>query len=226
MSQTHRPAVRKKKVLIVDDHELMRHGISQLIAHEKDLAVCAECEDAAGALKAIEQDKPDVAIIDITLKGSHGLELIKDVRIRWPDLPILVLSMHDESFYAERVLRAGARGYVTKAEASSRVIEGIRKVLDGQVYVSDHMASRMLCKLVGARPDGVSFALDKLTDREFEVFELIGQGLDSRQVAKRLHVSIKTVNAHREHIKKKLNLESATELLIYALQWAQLERSS
>ena len=133
----------KKKVLIVDDHELMRHGLVQLISQEPDLAVCGECEDVAGALKAIEQVGPDVAIIDITLKDSHGLELIKDIKVRWPDLPVLVLSMHDESFYAERVLRAGARGYVTKAEASSKVIEGLRKVLAGGVFVSDSMASKI-----------------------------------------------------------------------------------
>jgi len=216
----------KKKVLIVDDHELMRQGLEQLIGHEPNLEVCGQCEDAPGALRAIEKLKPDVAVVDITLKGSHGLELVKDIRIRWPELPVLVLSMHDESLYAERMLRAGARGYVTKAEASAKVIEGIWRVLEGKVYVSDSVASKVLDKMVGSKSDKPSFVLDALSDREFEVFELIGKGLESREIAQRLHVSIKTVNAHREHIKKKLNLTSGTELLIYALRWVQFERPS
>ena len=214
----------RKTVLIVDDHELMRQGLAQLIAQEPDLVVCGECEDAASAMKAIEKSRPDLAIVDITLKDSHGIELIKDIRARWPGLLVLVLSMHDELFYAERVLRAGARGYVTKAEASAKVVEAIRKVLGNGIYVSDAVASRVLCKMVGAKADTVSFALDALTDREFEVFELIGQGLESREIAERLHVSVKTVSTHREHIKQKLNLDSATELLMYAVQWAQIER--
>ena len=213
-----------RKVLVVDDHELMRMALVQLIGQEQDLVVCGETEDAPGALKAIEELKPDIAIVDISLKQSHGIELIKDIKVRWPDFLVLVLTMHDESFYAERVLRAGARGYVTKAEVSSKVIEGIRKVLDGEVYISDAMASKVLTKLVGQKGGQASFPIDTLSDREFEVFEMIGQGLQSREIARKLHLSRKTVDAHREHIKKKLSLETATDLLMYAVQWAQFER--
>jgi DNA-binding NarL/FixJ family response regulator len=213
-----------RRVLVVDDHELLRMALGQLIGQEADLTVCGEAEDAAGALRVIEELQPDIALVDISLKESHGIELIKDIKSRWPDLPVLVLTMHDESFYAERVLRAGARGYVTKAEVSSKVIEGIRKVLDGDVYVSDAMASKVLSKLVGGKGDATSFPIDTLSDREFEVFEMIGRGLQSRDIARRLHLSIKTVDAHREHIKKKLSLDSATDLLMYAVQWSQFER--
>ncbi|MBT3198477.1 MAG: response regulator transcription factor [Phycisphaerales bacterium] len=215
-----------KKVLIVDDHELMRLALSQLIGNEPDLVVCAEAEDVAGALKAIEQSKPDIAMVDISLKQSHGIELIKDIQIRWPDLPVLVLTMHDESFYAERVLRAGAKGYLTKAEVSSKVIEGIRKVLNGEVYISDAMASKVLTKLVGQKNGQLAFPIDTLSDREFEVFEMIGQGMQSKDIAQQLHLSKKTVDAHREHIKKKLGLETATDVLMYAVQWAQFERET
>ena len=215
-----------KKVLIVDDHELMRMAVAHLVAQEADLAVCGEAADVATALKAMDELKPDVAVVDITLKESHGIELIKDIRARRPDFPVLVLSMHEESFYAERVLRAGARGYVTKAEVSAEVIEGIRKVLKGEVYVSEAVASRMLTKLVGGKAGGPSFPIDTLSDREFEVFEMIGQGLQSRQIAHRLHLSVKTVDTHREHIKKKLSLDTATDLLLYAIQWAQFERET
>jgi DNA-binding NarL/FixJ family response regulator len=213
-----------RKVLIVDDHELMRMALGQLIAQEKDLVVCGEAESASDALKAIEKLKPDIAMVDISLKHSHGLELIKDIKIRWPDFPVLVLTMHDESFYAERVLRAGAMGYVTKAEVSSKVIDGLRKVLDGDVYISEAMASKVLTRLVGNKGGQPSFPIDTLSDREFEVFEMIGQGQQSKEIAQQLHLSKKTIDAHREHIKKKLILETATDLLMYAVQWAQFER--
>jgi DNA-binding NarL/FixJ family response regulator len=221
--QDNRP---RKKVLIVDDHQIMRFGLSQLIQEEPDLMVCGEAESPSAALKAVAQTDPDVVIVDISLKDGNGIELIKDIKVRWPDLPILVLSMHEESFYAERVLRAGARGYVTKAEVSARVIEGIRKVLDDGVYVSETIASKMLRKLVGRTSSIDTFPVDRLSDREFQVFELIGQGSQTRQIAERLHLSLRTVEAHREHIKGKLNLESATDLLTYAVQWYQFERGS
>lgn len=215
-----------KRILIVDDHPIMRQGLAQLIAQEPGLAVCGEAEDAHGALQAIGRLHPDVAIVDIALKEGNGLELIKDIKIRYPELAVLVLSMYDESIYAERCLRAGARGYVTKAEASSRVIEALREVLRGGVYVTQQMASKMLRKLVGGDPNLDSFPMDRLSDREFQVFELIGQGLQGREIAKKLTLSVKTVDAHRENIKKKLDLASATELLIYAVQWVQLDRRS
>ena len=216
----------RKKVLIVEDHPIMRSGLAQLIGHEPDLMVCGEAEDAHEALAAIEKLEPDIAVVDISLKNSSGIDLIKDIKIRWPKLAVLVLSMHEESFYAERALRAGARGYVAKAEVSAKVIDGIRQVLGGEVYVSEKITSKMLHKLVGGGKDLETFPIDRLSDREFEVFELIGEGLQTREVADKLHLSIKTVDAHRDHIKRKLKLDSATKLLKYAVQWVQMERDA
>ena len=215
-----------RQLLIVEDHPIMRSGLVQLINNEPDLKVCAEAEDVRGAMEAIEKTKPDLAVVDITLKNSSGLELIKDIKIRFPDILVLVLSMHDEAFYAERVLRAGALGYVAKADASTKVIEGIRRVLAGEVYVGEKIASKMLRRMVSGGIDASEFPLDRLSDREFEVFELIGQGMQTRQIAEQLHLSVKTIEAHREHIKHKLSLDSATELLKYAVQWTQAEQSS
>ena len=216
----------KARVLIVDDHPVMRAGLSQLIDQQPDFVVCGEADDAHGALKAVETARPDVAIVDISLKDTSGIELIKDIRIRHPKLAVLVLSMHNEVFYAERVLQAGAKGYVTKADPPAKVIEGLREVLAGRVYVSERIASKMLTRLAagGAGADGP--AVNRLSDREFQVFELIGQGLQTRQIAERLHLSAKTVETHREHMKKKLGIASATELLAYAVQWVQFERGS
>ncbi len=215
-----------KKILIIEDHPIMRSGLVQLIEQESDLVVCGEAEDAHGALKAIKESEPDVAVVDISLKDSNGIELIKDIKIRWPKLAVLVLSMHEESFYAERALRAGAMGYVAKAEVSAKVVDGIRQVLSGAVYVSEKITSKMLHKLVGKGKDSDVFPIDRLSDREFEVFELIGQGLQTRQVADKLHLSVKTIDAHRDHIKRKLKLDSAIELLKYAVQWVQLEQNT
>ena len=213
------------KVLIVDDHQIMRQGLATLIEQEDDLTVCDQADDIHGALDAIERSKPDIAIVDLSLKNCSGLDLIKDIQIRWPDLKIMVLSMHDESFYAERVLRAGAKGYVTKAEVATKVIDGLRAVLAGDIYISQKISEKMLRKMVGGKNKVDMFPLDRLSDREFEVFELIGQGLQSREVAERLHLSSKTIDAHRDHIKKKLDLDSATGLLTYAVQWVQFERN-
>ncbi len=213
------------RVLIVDDHQIMRQGLAALIDQEDDLEVCDQAEDIHEALGAIERSKPDIAIVDLSLKECSGLDLIKDIQIRWPDLKIMVLSMHDESFYAERVLRAGAKGYVTKAEVATKVIDGLRAVLAGDIYVSQKISEKMLRKMVGGKNKVDMFPLDRLSDREFEVFELIGQGLQSKEVAERLHLSSKTIDAHRDHIKKKLDLDSATALLTYAVQWVQFERN-
>jgi len=214
-----------KQVLVVDDHEIMRQGLVQLIEQEGDLAICGQAEDVGGALKAIADSRPDIALVDISLKDSSGIELIKDIRVRWPDMPVLVLSMHDESFYAERVLRAGAKGYVSKSEVSAKVIEGIRKVLAGELYVSEKVVSKILRSTVGKQTSDVA-PVDRLSDREFEVFELIGRGLQMREIAARLHLSLKTVEAHRENMKKKLGLDSAGALLTYAVQWIQIERDA
>ncbi len=220
------PPAEPTRILVVDDHPIMRAGLAQLIAEEPDLAVCGEAADAHGALEAVETLQPDLAIVDITLKDSSGIDLIKDLRVRRPKLPVLVLSMHDEMFYAERALRAGARGYVTKSEVADRIIEAVRKVLAGEVYVSGKVADKMISSMVGGRSDPKAFPIDRLTDRELQVLELIGEGLQTREIAGRLHVSVKTVDAHREHIKRKLDLDGANELVKYAVQWVQFERGS
>ena len=220
---TSDPNRGKIRVMVVDDHELMRAGLIQLIEQESDMEVCAQAADAHQALEVLDRCDPDVAIVDISLRDSSGIELIKDMKIRRPKLPVLVLSMHSESFYAERVLRAGARGYVTKDEASVKVIAGIRQVLAGEVYVSEKVAAKMLGRMIGRAPSE-SFPIDRLTDREFEVFELIGEGFSTREIARQLHLSIKTIETYREHIKAKLSLDGATELITYAVQWAQSER--
>ncbi len=214
----------RRKVLVVDDHPIVRQGLTQLIGQEADMYVAGGAEDAAGALDAIEKLQPDIALVDISLRETNGIELIKDIKIRHPRLPVLVLSMHQESFYAERVLRAGARGYVTKEEATERLIQAIRQVLSGQVYLSDRMASKMLSKLVEGRPGTDGMSIERLSDRELEVFEFIGHGLTTRQISQRLNRSIKTVESHRANIKRKLKLQNATELLQYAVQWVQSEK--
>jgi len=213
-----------RRVFIVDDHPVMRAGVRQLIEAEQDLAVCGEADSVNSALEAIAKTSPDVALVDITLRQSNGLDLIKDLQIRHPKLPVLVLSMHDEAFYAERVLRAGARGYIAKAEGSTKIVEGLRKVLDGGVFVSQRVASSMVSKIVAGSADAGSFSVDRLSDRELQIFELIGQGLQTRDIAQQLHLSPKTVEAHREHIKAKLDMDNASELLAYAVKWVHFER--
>jgi len=209
----------KKKVLIVDDHPLIRQGITQLIQQEEDLRVCGEAEDAPEALEAIARTVPDIIILDITLKTTNGLEFITTVRNQFPDLPILILSMHDEALYAERALRAGAQGYVMKQDSPEKLIEAIRKVLDGQVYLSEDMTARMLKKIAAGMPDHEASPLDVLSARELEVFRLIGKGTATRDIAAQLQVSVKTVDAHRANIKKKLNLKSGAELVQQAIKW-------
>ncbi|MHC4112610.1 MAG: response regulator transcription factor [Planctomycetota bacterium] len=209
----------KTKVLIVDDHPIIRQGLSELINHEQDLIVCGHAEDAPEALGKIKESEPDMVIVDISLKETSGMELTKDIKAQYPNLPVLALSMHDEALYAERMLRAGAKGYIMKAEATENVVTAIRKILNGQIYVSDKMAAKMVRKLVGGGPDVGASAIERLSDRELEVFHLIGQGHGTRQIAERLHLSIKTIETYREHIKEKLNLADASELLQYAIQW-------
>lgn len=212
----------KIRVLIVDDHPIMRQGLAQIINQEVNFQSCGEAEDAMEALAAIEKLQPDVAIVDLTLKGSvSGVDLIKDIKLRWPTFPVLVLSVHDESVYAERVLRAGARGYVMKEEASSRIINALRQVVAGKIYLSEAMSDKMLQKFVHpAAVAGIS-PVDSLSDRELEVFLLIGQGLGTRQIAKNLHLSVKTVESHRARIKDKLHLKNANELMWHAIEWQQ-----
>ena len=215
--------LKKKRVLLADDHPLMREGLALLINREPDLEVVAEAEDIHQALSAIETSRPDIVIADFTFKESNAIELIKDIRIRWPHVAVLVLTMHNENFYAERVLHVGARGYVTKGEPPGNVIAAIRSVLNGRIYVSEKIASQMLDKMVGNRGESSGLLLDGLSDREFEIFEQIGRGLEMREIAKQFHLSIKTVEAHRDNIRKKLNFDSSTELLKHAIQWFQFE---
>ena len=209
----------KTKVIIVDDHPIIRQGLAELINHEQDLVVCGYAEDAHEALGIIKETEPNIVIVDISLKETSGMDLTKDIKAQYPNLPVLVLSMHDESLYAERMLRAGAKGYVMKAEATENVVTAIRKILSGQIYVSDKMAAKMVRKLVGGSPDAGASVIERLSDRELEVFRMIGQGYGTRQIAERLHLSIKTIETYREHIKEKLNLADASELLQYAIQW-------
>ena len=209
----------KLRILIVDDHPIVRRGIAAMINQEANLEVCAEAEGYHEGLDAIREQKPDLSIIDLTLPDISGLELVKQVKALAPDMPMLVLSMHDETLYAERVLRAGARGYIMKQEGTEKLIDAIAAVMRGDIYVSEKMASRMLGKLVDGKKAAGSSPLERLSDRELEVFELLGRGLGTREVAERLCVSIKTIESHREHIKEKLQLKNATELVQHATQW-------
>ena len=209
----------KTRILIVDDHPIVRQGLAELINHEEDFAVCGQAEDYHEALRAIGQLNPDMAVVDISLKETSGLELIKDIHSQHPDLPVLALSMHDETLYAERALRAGAMGYIMKQEATENVIAAIRRVLGGELYVSERMASRMVRKLVTGQTVTNASPVDSLSDRELEVFRLIGKGHGTRQISERLCLSVKTIETYRAHIKDKLNLADAAELLQYAIQW-------
>jgi len=218
--QTEAEVENKTRILIVDDHPIVRQGLAELINHENDLVVCGQAEDSHEAMKAIKDLSPSMAIIDISLKETSGLELIKDVHSQYPDLPVLALSMHDEMLYAERALRAGAMGYIMKQEATENVIVAVRRILGGEIYVSDKMAARMVRKLVTGQIEPTTSQVDSLSDRELEVFHLIGKGHGTRQISERLHLSVKTIETYRAHIKEKLNLADAAELLQYAIQWA------
>ena len=211
----------KTRILIVDDHPMMRDGLRQLIANEPDLEVSGEADDAAGALREAEALKPDVAIVDITLRSSSGLELIKDLHIRSPKTAVLVLSMHDESLYAERVLRAGGRGYIMKQEGGKKIIEGIRQIAGGHTFVSQAISARILDSFSGGGER--KSPVERLTDREFEVFQLIGQGLSTKEMADKLHVSVKTIEVHRVNIKEKLNIATAAELIRFAVRWVETQ---
>ena len=215
------PAPRKAKyrVLLIDDHPILRKGLAELINQEPDLVVCGEAEEAPKAFEAVGVLNPDVALVDISLKGGNGLELIKNIKARYPDLPLLVLSMHDETLYAERALRAGSLGYIMKEEAIEKVLTAIRQVISGEIFLSEKMKGRMLNQLVGGRIKQGSSSIDNLSDRELEVFRLIGEGRGTRQIATELRLSVRTVEAYREYIKDKLNLKNGTELVQHAFQY-------
>jgi DNA-binding NarL/FixJ family response regulator len=214
-------AQKQKRILIVDDHPMMRQGLAQLIGVEADLAVCGEAENAGSALDAIGALKPDLVLADISLPGKNGLELIKDFQALQPGLPVLVISMHDESLFAERVLRAGGRGYIMKQEGGKKLMQAIRQVLEGKIYVSEKISAGILEMLSGRHAGAEGSPMEKLTDRELEVFQLIGQGKGARDIADKLHLSVKTVDVHRANIKAKLRLNSLSELVHHAIRWTE-----
>jgi DNA-binding NarL/FixJ family response regulator len=210
----------RKKVLIVDDHPIVREGLADLLNKEKDIFVCGSAGDIPQTIKAIKNLQPDVVTVDISLGDVSGLELIKHIKTNFPGLPILALSMHQESFYAERAIRAGAKGYITKQEATKNVIMAIREVLKGKLYLSETMKEKLIYSLVGGNDsDALASPADCLTDREMEVFILFGQGRGTRQIAEQLCLSVKTIETYRSRIKEKLNLKNGSELLQCAFQW-------
>jgi DNA-binding NarL/FixJ family response regulator len=212
-------APQKKRIFIVDDHPIVREGLTLMMNRQPDLMVCGEAEEAAGALQAISTTHPDFLIIDISLNGPDGLDLLKNIRVRFPGIPVLILSMHDESIYAERALRAGAQGYIMKQEASEKVLFAVRQILEKKVYVSDRIANRMLQQYITGADSGKNSPVAILSDRELEVFRLIGEGHSTRKIAEELHLSVKTVESYQAHIKDKLALKSGRELVQRAIQW-------
>jgi DNA-binding NarL/FixJ family response regulator len=218
---THVARERSKVFVgLVDDHPIVRQGLAQLINAQPDLSVVVEASAAPEALAALAAQRVDVLVVDLSLREGSGIDLVRDVSARWPATPILVLSMHEEQLYAERALRAGARGYLMKHEAPEVVIGAIRKVLAGEVHLSSAMSGRLLNRFVTTKPEPGTSLLDRLSDRELEVFQLIGRGLSTRAIAEGLFLSVKTIETHREHIKQKLGLTSASELLRYAIEHA------
>lgn len=211
----------RQRILLVDDHPMMRRGMAQLIDQSHDLQVCGEVADAGQAMNAVRKLAPDLVVVDISLPGRSGLELVKDLQALRRTLPVLVVSMHDETFYAERLLRAGARGYLMKQAGGDELLKAIRQVLSGRVYVSDAMSDRILGAITGGRGREQPSSVESLTDRELEVFGLIGQGCETKEIAARLHMSVKTVEAHRLAIKRKLKLRTSAELARRAVLWVE-----
>jgi DNA-binding NarL/FixJ family response regulator len=209
----------RRRVLIVDDHPIFREGLSQSINRQQDLTVCGEAENATEALQFVERSRPDLVIVDLTLPGKSGLELIRDFRALYPELALLVVSMHDESLYASRILRAGARGYVMKHESPQKLLQAIRQVLAGGIYVSEKMSAQILETYSGQRVRLSHSPIEQLSDREFEVFHLVGQGRNNQEIAAQLHLSLKTVAVHQANIRRKLNLGSSSDLIRFAVRW-------
>lgn len=211
----------KISVLLVDDHPTMREGLMRVIEREAEMTVCGEAESIQRALEVVETSKPDIAIVDISLAGQNGIELIKDIKVRHPHLPVLVHSMHDESVYAERSLRAGAKGYISKKEPPQKLLQAIRDVLRGEISLSATMTRQILHSVGADRADRKASPFRELSDREFEVFELTGQGLGTKEIAGTLHLSEKTVQAHRDHIRQKLQLPDGRSLTGFAIRWVE-----
>lgn len=214
---------RTYKVLLVDDHPIVRQGLAELIGRESDMTVCGQAESAAAALDLTEKTQPDLALVDISLDDMNGLVLVKGLKSRQRNLRVLILSMHDEALYAERALRAGAHGYIMKREAPTKVIAGIRRVLAGDVYLSDDISARIMRKFASGTDAAEESPVARLSDRELEVYNHIGQGLKTSQIAAKLNLSVKTIETYREHIKEKLGLNDATELVQSAIKWAHGE---
>jgi DNA-binding NarL/FixJ family response regulator len=214
-----RTQTERSRILIVDDHPLFREGLKQMIDRTPDLAICGEAEDVSEALKAIGELKPDLVLVDISLGSGSGIDLVKAIKTKFGDLPVLVISMHDESLYAERALRAGAMGYVMKHERGKRVLAAISRVLGGDIYVSEKMATSMLSKLTWGKDEEPVSPVEKLSDRELEVFRMLGQVKGTRQIAEELNLTVATINTFRARIKEKLQLKTSTELAMYAIQW-------
>ena len=209
----------KKSVLVVDDHPLLRQGLAMLINQQQDIEVCGEAAEARTAMQMIGEHKPDIIILDLSLKGPDGLELLKTVRALAPDLPVLILSMHDEAIYAERALRARANGYIMKQEAPEKVLVAVRRILKGDVYLSDAMSKKLLQQYIDGAPSMLESSVSVLSDRELEVYRRIGEGRGTREIAEDLRLSVKTVETYQAHIKEKLALRSGRELIQHAIQW-------
>jgi DNA-binding NarL/FixJ family response regulator len=215
------PAQKKSRILIIDDHVMVREGVAEIIKHEPDLDVCGTATTAHEGIEAVRKLKPDLILVDITLPGKNGIEFIKDVRAMNPDLRILVMSMHDESLYADRVLRAGGRGYIRKQEGGEKLIAALRRVVRGEIAVSEKMTGKLLEKFSGRKT--IDSPLEGLSDRELEVFQLIGQGKTMKEIGHELHLSPKTIEVHRSHIREKLKVTSAAELIAYAARWTETQ---
>ena len=221
VASTIAPLPVKARILIVDDHVIVRQGIAQLVNREPDLDVCVEAGDAESALAVLREAAVDLAIVDISLPGTSGIELVKLMRESHPNLPVLVMSMHDEALYSDRAFRAGAKGYVMKQEATEKLLAAIRKILNGGVYVSDRMQTVMVQRFLNSGVDETVSFIDNLTDREFEILRMIGQGLTVAEIAEKLGRSAKTVEAHRANLREKLGLKRAAELARFATQWVE-----
>jgi len=224
VSNMSEKAIEHKKILIVDDHPLLRQGIKQVIELEEDLKVTGEASSANEAIDMINRDKPDIAIVDITLAGNvSGIELVKSINERFPDIKALVLTMHDESLYAERAIRAGARGYIMKEVASKNIINAIRTILNDELYLSENISKKIIDKLVRGSADTIGISVENLSNREFEIFQLIGNGFSTKEMAKKLNLSIYTVESHKKNIKEKLKLKNSSDLSKYAIQWVIMQ---
>lgn len=208
-----------KRILIVDDHPVFRHGLSQLIAQMDELAICGEAENSKSALEAMRRHQPDVVLLDVSMPGPNGIEVIKHMLAEQPRLTILVVSMHDESLYALRALRAGAKGYLMKHQALDSILEALRKVIGGGIYVSPEFSEKLVFRAIQGSDSDLGSPVDKLSDRELEVLQLFGRGKGTREIAETLHLSAKTIETHRAHIKEKLGFNSADELVKFAIEW-------